>query len=229
MVTWISNWVGGIVVAVIVATIIEMLLPEGNNKKYIKSVIGVFILFTILAPVISVITKQDFNMEENINKWGSYLANAESKVETGSLQEVNNRTIEEIYLDKMKEDITSKIRAKGYEVNSLEVEAKLDPNGEEDYGKIMKIKAWIARKQDEKEEVEQPEQDRKQNKVVEINTKENGKIDTSIQVEKIETEDGLEQPEQASQNVTIFEINDMKKHLNSTYEVPIPKIKINEN
>ena len=229
MVTWISNWVGGIVVAVIVATIIEMLLPEGNNKKYIKSVIGVFILFTILAPVISVITKQDFNMEENINKWGSYLANAESKVETGSLQEVNNRTIEEIYLDKMKEDITSKIRAKGYEVNSLEVEAKLDPNGEEDYGKIMKIKAWIARKQDEKEEVEQPEQDRKQNKVVEINTIEIGKIDTSIQVEKIETEDGLEQPEQASQNVTIFEINDMKKHLNSTYEVPIPKIKINEN
>ena len=38
---FISSWVQGIIVAVVIATIIEMILPEGNSKKYIKIVIGV--------------------------------------------------------------------------------------------------------------------------------------------------------------------------------------------
>lgn len=50
---WISNWIQGIIIAVIIGTIIEMLLPEGNCKKYVKVVIGVYILFSIVSPVIT--------------------------------------------------------------------------------------------------------------------------------------------------------------------------------
>ena len=46
---WISNWIQGIIIAVIIGTIIEMLLPEGNCKKYVKVVIGVYILFSIIS------------------------------------------------------------------------------------------------------------------------------------------------------------------------------------
>ena len=46
---WISNWIQGIIIAVIIGTIIEMLLPEGNCKKYVKVVIGVYILFSIFS------------------------------------------------------------------------------------------------------------------------------------------------------------------------------------
>ena len=49
----ISLWASQIIIAVIIGTIIEMILPKGNNKKYIKVVIGVYILFTILSPVIT--------------------------------------------------------------------------------------------------------------------------------------------------------------------------------
>ena len=45
---WISHWAETIIVAVIIGTIIEMILPSGNSKKYIKTVIGVYILFTII-------------------------------------------------------------------------------------------------------------------------------------------------------------------------------------
>ena len=44
MVAFISSWAQGIIVAVIIASIIEMILPEGSSKKYIKVVIGVYIL-----------------------------------------------------------------------------------------------------------------------------------------------------------------------------------------
>ena len=31
---FISSWVQGIIVAVVIGSIIEMILPEGNSKKY---------------------------------------------------------------------------------------------------------------------------------------------------------------------------------------------------
>ena len=45
MVNWINSWLRGIVIAVIITTIIEMIIPEGNIKKYIKTVMGVYIIF----------------------------------------------------------------------------------------------------------------------------------------------------------------------------------------
>ena len=39
MIDFLSNWAEQLVVAVIIATIIEMILPNNNNKKYIKIVI----------------------------------------------------------------------------------------------------------------------------------------------------------------------------------------------
>ena len=48
MINAMSTWAKSIILAVIVSTIIQMILPEGNNKKYIKTVIGLYILFTII-------------------------------------------------------------------------------------------------------------------------------------------------------------------------------------
>lgn len=36
---FLNTWLQGIIVAVIIATIIEMILPSGNSKKYIKMVL----------------------------------------------------------------------------------------------------------------------------------------------------------------------------------------------
>ena len=61
---WISNWIQGIIIAVIIGTIIEMLLPEGNCKKYVKVVIGVYILFSIVSPVITKVTGSEFRVSD---------------------------------------------------------------------------------------------------------------------------------------------------------------------
>ena len=52
MISWLSKWAQGIIVAVIIATLIELILPNGSSKKYVKVVIGIYILFTIISPVI---------------------------------------------------------------------------------------------------------------------------------------------------------------------------------
>ena len=47
MVAFFSSWAQGIIVAVIVATIVELLLPNGSSKKYVKVVVVIYILFSI--------------------------------------------------------------------------------------------------------------------------------------------------------------------------------------
>ena len=39
MISWFNSWAQGIILAVIIVTILEMIVPEGKNKKYIKIVI----------------------------------------------------------------------------------------------------------------------------------------------------------------------------------------------
>ena len=62
MVAFFSSWAQGIIVAVIVATIVELLLPNGSSKKYVKVVVGIYILFSIIAPVVNKFANQDCAM-----------------------------------------------------------------------------------------------------------------------------------------------------------------------
>ena len=62
MVAFFSSWAQGIIVAVIVATIVELLLPNGSSKKYVKVVVGIYILFSIIAPVVNKFANQDIEL-----------------------------------------------------------------------------------------------------------------------------------------------------------------------
>ena len=125
MVEFLSSWAGNITVSVIIATIIEMILPEGKNRKYIKTVIGVYILFIILSPIITKISGQEIDMQ---NIFEGYETTA---IEASSLN--TEESIKEIYLNNLKTDITSKLKQRGYEVLQIQVEI------EENYEKINKI------------------------------------------------------------------------------------------
>ncbi len=139
MIAWIKDWSEGIVIAVIIATILEILLPDNNNKKYINTVIGVYILFSIISPIISKFTGQNINIEDYINKNTSIATNyTMSNIE---LLE-NDSNIEDIYIKILKEDITNKINKSGFNVDSIEL--KLDMNSESNYGEILGIYLHIS-------------------------------------------------------------------------------------
>ena len=62
MINFMSSWAEQIVLAVIIATIIELILPKNKNTKYIKMVIGVYVLFNIISPIIK--NKEKFSVEK---------------------------------------------------------------------------------------------------------------------------------------------------------------------
>ena len=123
MIEWVTSWAQGIIIAVIIATIIEMILPDGNCKKYIKVVIGVYILFSIISPVITKITGKDFNISEEFNL-DEFYAEADSKSIYNELNSNNSNNIMDIYITNLKSDITAKLKNKGYEVISCNIEIK---------------------------------------------------------------------------------------------------------
>ncbi|MBR6504960.1 MAG: stage III sporulation protein AF [Clostridia bacterium] len=111
MIKFISSWAQGIVIAVIIGTIIEMILPEGNNKKYIKTIIGVYILFTIVVPVINKFTKEPFELDTS--KYDRVLG---TTYEQESVEEKVNLNIQNTYKQNLKEDIREKVEGKNYDV-----------------------------------------------------------------------------------------------------------------
>ena len=83
--------------AVIIGAIIEMILPEGNSKKYVKIVIGVYVLFTIISPVISKITGKTIQVSD-ILELNKYIEETENNSKLYvTLDEDNSNNIKDIY------------------------------------------------------------------------------------------------------------------------------------
>ena len=49
----ITDWAKNICLALILISILEMLLPNNKTKKYVKMVMGIYLLFNIISPIIS--------------------------------------------------------------------------------------------------------------------------------------------------------------------------------
>ncbi len=94
-----------------------MILPEGNNSKYVKMVIGVFVLFTIISPFINKITGKKANID-----FDSYIDNKSNNSITTNANINNEKLIKQMYEENLKVDIKAKISQKGYIIGDLNVE-----------------------------------------------------------------------------------------------------------
>lgn len=143
MVETINSWAQKIIIVVIICTIIEMILPEGKNKKYIKTVIGIYVVFTIISPIISKINK---NNTLDLNKY--FKTENNITIETSKPAVVDtNEYIEEVYKEKLKTDIKTKIEAMNYSVKNIELE--IETEDEETYGTILKLNLSISQQEQE--------------------------------------------------------------------------------
>ena len=118
MIDFMSSWAEQIVLAVIVATILEMILPKSKNKKYIQMVIGVYLLFNIISPIIK--NKDEFSIEKyNIE---NYQSKSKYEIDQTSM----DKKLEKIYLDELENTVKSKFEINNIEVAKCKIDAVLD-------------------------------------------------------------------------------------------------------
>lgn len=152
MIAFLKSWANQIIVAVIIATIFEMLLPNGNNKKYIKMIIGLYVLFTIIQPIITKVTGN--NLEISNFNYKKYFNEDVLESSSQDFEDNNSKLIEQAYIDNIKSDIKTKIKQKGYEVISCSVNITNSKN-EEEYGTIENINLKIKKVADEEKSTEE--------------------------------------------------------------------------
>lgn len=118
MIKFVSSWTEQIVIAVVIVTIIELILPKNKNKKYIQMVMGIYVLFNIISPIIK--NKEAISIDEyNIEK---YETKSQYEIDQSSMDE----RIEKIYLEELENKITSRFEEEGFYVEKCIIDAVLD-------------------------------------------------------------------------------------------------------
>lgn len=56
--TWLSEWLKSIIMVILLASFVDILLPSQTMQRYVKTVISLFILLTLLHPLFSLLQKQ---------------------------------------------------------------------------------------------------------------------------------------------------------------------------
>ena len=124
---FINGWVQGIIVAVIISSIIEMVIPNGSMKKYIKTIVGIFILFAIVTPVINKIKVYSVDNAIKVDKIIEDLSEGETIVDK-TIENNKSKTIKDVYIENLKEDICLKLSNRGYEIGNINIIAADDEN-----------------------------------------------------------------------------------------------------
>ena len=148
MISKINVWTQGILIATIIAIIIQLILPENKNKKYIKVIIGIYILFCIIHPVIGKsVNLEDYDLENynlvNYNYVGSgssigntdFIGNDNFTGNTdlfgnkdfiedtrkGSSKYQYNKSVNEEFRKRFINDVNTKLNTMGYSSDDIDV------------------------------------------------------------------------------------------------------------
>lgn len=211
MINFLSSWVKNLALALSIVSILEMILPNNKTKKYVKMIMGLYILFSIVSPFIENSNKLNIN---NID-FNSYIEKVQTTSSTSEELDqtsMDNR-LNQIYKEELQKDITQKVEEKGYKVENCKVVAHIS---DEDSG-IEKITLKINGKTEENE--------KKKEKTSEIENK----IVTEIQkIQKVDINISKKEDEETeeSTNINKTDIKIIKDFLINEYGVSEKCLKI---
>lgn len=208
MINSLTTWAKAIVMAIMIVSIMEMLLPNNKTKKYVKMVMGLFILYNIISPFIK--DKNALKFEEEY--FQTFSADSTQKIEVN--QESMDRRLEELYIQQIEKDITKKLEKKGYLVKSCKVQAKISKD-EENTG-ITKIKLKV-----EKGELKEKKEEKQDEEI------EDKLISTIQSIKKVDTK--ISKSENAIGDALLekVDIQNIKQFLIKEYEVNERCLEIN--
>lgn len=204
MIEFLSSWAKGLGLAIVIVSILEMLLPNNKTKKYIRMVMGLYILFTIISPFIknrTLFSVDNIDLSKELNNYSS--------VETSVDQTSMDERIQVLYVEELEKDITKKVEEKGYEVTECKVKANIQAQN----NTISKIKVKIEKNEENKKE--------------ENETIENKMVNEIQKIKPVNTQIQNNNKEEKEEKITRNDIQNIKKFLMGEYEVEEKCLEIN--
>jgi stage III sporulation protein AF len=142
---WLGGWLKTVIMVILLATFVDLLLPSNTMQKYVKTVMSLFILLTLLSPVLELFQSK-WSVEQMINAAAVKQNKMDTLIPSGQRMEMTSLEAIAKDADKlkaagetqsqdllqtqiaalMKEDLQ---KLTELEVIHVEVKAKVDNNG----------------------------------------------------------------------------------------------------
>ena len=196
MLDWFRSWSKGIIIAVIISTIIEMILPDNTSKKYIKIIIGIFVVYTIISPVIDQFMGQ--SIDDYLN-FDDSIETSSNAVESNTISNNAQSSIKRIYKQNLENDLKVKLSEQGYIAESVAIYISND-----DTYSLEKVELKIQKKETPK-----------------TNEKQTQSIVQSIKSVKVTLEGGSNESDGV---LNEDDKNKIKEYVKNTYEIDINKV-----
>ncbi len=117
---FIREWLKDIVVLFVIISLVELIIPKGNMKKYVDFIIGIIIVFTVISPFTKLINF-DINLDEKIETFSNDITMKEDVVST------QNEQIEEIFKTNLSSEIKKIVKENSdYKVKDIYISTKPD-------------------------------------------------------------------------------------------------------
>lgn len=159
----IRSFIELIIYLAIVAIIIELILPKGNTKKYVYTILSLFLLLNIISPVINII--RDIDMQEiydDVLESMSIDTKYNKDDTVAVFAEYKNKKITDELKKEMLNDIKEKLNNMNIEVQKVDIKLKdnyefkslevyidsLDYLGENRHNKIVDIISMLEKEYD---------------------------------------------------------------------------------
>ena len=120
MIDLFRNWISVLLCLGIFVTIIRLVLPKNNLRKYIYSLIGIITIIALVSPLIDIFKNND--MQDSIKSVLSNLDEQENvNVDTEKYSNVKEEAVKKSFIQSIKNDVKSKLEGKSIVVKSVDV------------------------------------------------------------------------------------------------------------
>lgn len=132
------NWINMLLGLGIFVTIIQLVMPKNNLKKYIYSLIGIITIITIVSPIIDILKSETMN--DSIKEVISNIDMDQMKeFNSEKYLNVNKDAVKESFVSSLKMDIKNKLLQNSIQIIKSEIFVDSDYNIEKIEINIKKI------------------------------------------------------------------------------------------
>lgn len=120
LIEFVSQWIKSISMIFIIISIIELVIPNSNLKKYVNMFIGLLIIIAIITPIVNLLDS-NYDIEKEVFK---------NIIEGVEIQNINNedillaqeKQIKELYINRLRDDVYKSIKEiTDYEIFAINI------------------------------------------------------------------------------------------------------------
>ncbi len=141
----ISRYTQNIAMIIIFVSVINLIMPNGSFEKYIKMVLGLIVIITILAPINTFVFKNKPDYTDILKRYEIDIENTSMKVQSGQYLESQKDIILENYKEQLIPQMVGIVEKNG-DLTVLEVDMGFNEDVDSaEFGKITDIDMLVEK------------------------------------------------------------------------------------